>query len=125
MKKTKNKWSTKECGRCGDPHSGYSGKLDSKGVEYVVCGQTGKRMNVDPYLDTSSIKDMMYPTYWEKDDWGEEFKDCGKYTFLSKPQNIKIVSGNNHGLTKIIVKTRAIDGNEQLETMEIPNNDSK
>ena len=46
MKKTGNKWKTEKCGRCGEPHSGYSGKLDSKGIEYVVCGKTDKRMNV-------------------------------------------------------------------------------
>lgn len=46
MKKTGRKWSTVECPRCGDPHVNYSGKLDSKGVEYVVCGITNKRINV-------------------------------------------------------------------------------
>ena len=46
MKKTGNKWKTEKCGRCDLPHSGYSGKIDSNGVEYVVCGATNKRMNV-------------------------------------------------------------------------------
>jgi intracellular sulfur oxidation DsrE/DsrF family protein len=46
MKKTQNKWKTNKCGRCGDAHIGYSGKLDANGIEYVVCGNTHKRMNV-------------------------------------------------------------------------------
>ena len=44
--KTKNKWKTKKCGRCGEEHNNYSGKLDSKGIEYVICGSTNNRMNV-------------------------------------------------------------------------------
>ena len=43
MRKTGNKWKTDWCPACGKSHSGYSGKLDSKGVEYVVCGLTHKR----------------------------------------------------------------------------------
>jgi len=46
MKKSGRKWKTKECGRCLKSHDGYSGKLDSMGIEYVVCGNTNKRMNV-------------------------------------------------------------------------------
>ena len=46
MKKTINKWKTDKCGRCGDVHENYTGKLDANGVEYVVCGNTHKRMNV-------------------------------------------------------------------------------
>ena len=46
MKKTKNKWKTLLCGRCGQSHSNYTGKLDKNNIEYVVCGITGKRMNV-------------------------------------------------------------------------------
>ena len=46
MRKTGKKWCTEKCGRCGDPHTGYSGKLDENDVEYVVCGITNKRMNV-------------------------------------------------------------------------------
>jgi len=37
---------TKKCGRCGNAHYGYTGKLDSKGIEYVVCEFTNKRMNI-------------------------------------------------------------------------------
>jgi hypothetical protein len=44
--KTDNKWSTPKCGRCYQSHTGYTGKLDLKNVEYVVCGVTNKRMNV-------------------------------------------------------------------------------
>jgi len=46
MKKTGKKWKTDKCGRCGESHSGYSGKLDSYGIEYVICGRMNKRMNV-------------------------------------------------------------------------------
>ncbi len=60
-----NTWETKKCGRCGEPHSGYSGKLDKDGLEYVVCGITNKRMNV---AKTGRIKDcLMYPTIWQKE----------------------------------------------------------
>ncbi|RLI38823.1 hypothetical protein DRO66_00610 [Candidatus Bathyarchaeota archaeon] len=53
-----------ECGRCGSVHKGYSGKLDSKGVEYVVCGETNKRMNV---IITGEVVDVMFATLWEVD----------------------------------------------------------
>ena len=46
MKKI-NKWKTNKCGRCGKTHENYSGKLDKNNVEYVVCGETNKRMNVN------------------------------------------------------------------------------
>ena len=37
MKKTGDKWGTKKCRVCGEPHSGFSGKIDSAGNEYVIC----------------------------------------------------------------------------------------
>jgi hypothetical protein len=46
MIKTNNKWKTNDCGRCRQPHSNYTGKLDKNNVEYVICGNTHKRMNV-------------------------------------------------------------------------------
>jgi len=46
-RKSGNKWMTMRCGRCGQAHTGYSGKLDEDGIEYVVCGETNKRMDVD------------------------------------------------------------------------------
>lgn len=45
-RKTGTKWGTNKCGRCGQSHYGYSGKLDKNNVEYVVCENTHKRMNV-------------------------------------------------------------------------------
>jgi len=45
-RKTGRKWKTENCGRCGEPHSGYSGKLDARNIEYVICEKTNKRMNV-------------------------------------------------------------------------------
>ena len=42
MRKTGTKWKTERCGSCGEPHSGYSGKLNADDEEYVVCGDTHK-----------------------------------------------------------------------------------
>jgi hypothetical protein len=51
MRKTKNKWSTNQCGRCNQPHKEYTGKLDEDDTEYVICGITNKRINVpNPYF---------------------------------------------------------------------------
>jgi len=61
-RKTGKKWKTKKCGRCGEPHAGYSGKLDSEGIEYVVCSITHKRMDID-----LSDRSVFYPTLWEED----------------------------------------------------------
>ena len=63
-KKTGNKWFTKECGRCGEEHYGYSGKLDKNGVEYVVCGITHKRMNVSG--TGKEGHSWAFSTKWEK-----------------------------------------------------------
>ena len=62
MKKTKNKWKTDNCGRCSESHVNYTGKIDSKGVEYVVCGITHKQMNVR--FEDDVIK--LYSTIWVK-----------------------------------------------------------
>ena len=64
-KKTGTKWSTVDCGRCGNPHSGYSGKLDAKGQEYVVCGATNKRMDVSK--STEHMLSRVYATPWSSD----------------------------------------------------------
>jgi hypothetical protein len=63
--KTKNRWKTEACGRCGEPHSGYTGKLDKNKVEYVVCGRTNKRMNVSG--TGKEVNNWMYPTLWVED----------------------------------------------------------
>tara|TARA_R110000822_G_C15066875_1_gene468122 strand:+ start:90 stop:533 length:444 start_codon:yes stop_codon:yes gene_type:complete len=47
MRKTKNKWTIDKCGRCGKKHEGYTGKLDKDGIEYVICGITHKRININ------------------------------------------------------------------------------
>ena len=60
------KWKTAECGRCTEPHSGYSGKLDENDVEYVVCGRTNKRMNISGTGEEG--RSWMYPTLWERDE---------------------------------------------------------
>jgi intracellular sulfur oxidation DsrE/DsrF family protein len=64
MRKTGRKWSTQNCGRCGESHKEYSGKLDKDGVEYVVCGNTNSRINVEPQL--SELRDIAFFTKWEK-----------------------------------------------------------
>jgi len=46
MRKTGRKWKTEKCARCGNTHNGYSGKMDNTKIEYVICGETNKRMNV-------------------------------------------------------------------------------
>lgn len=46
-RRTGSKWRIAECRSCAESHSGYTGKLDGDGVEYVVCGVTHKRMNVE------------------------------------------------------------------------------
>ena len=63
MKKSGKKWKTDKCGRCGEPHSGYSGKLDSYGIEYVVCGITNKRMNVSG--TGKEGHSFAFPSRWE------------------------------------------------------------
>lgn len=65
MKKTGKKWKTKKCGRCGEAHSGYSGKLDSNGIEYVICEKTNKRMNISGVgLEGFTF---VYPTEWTRE----------------------------------------------------------
>jgi len=61
-KKTGRKWKTDNCGRCGEAHSGYSGKLDSKGIEYVVCGIHHKRINVSG--GGQEANSFAFPTIW-------------------------------------------------------------
>ncbi|MBK7107435.1 MAG: hypothetical protein IPH62_19385 [Ignavibacteriae bacterium] len=65
MKKTVNKWNTEKCGRCGKSHSGYTGKLDSEGKEYVICEITNKKMEVSEYID-SDLKSIIFSTKWYK-----------------------------------------------------------
>ena len=64
-RKTARKWSTENCARCGDKHYGYSGKLDSDDVEYVICGQTQKRMNVSGEGKRGNAN--VFPTLWRLD----------------------------------------------------------
>lgn len=63
-RKSGTKWKTRKCGGCGEAHSGYSGKLDKNGVEYVVCGFTHERMSIRPV----NVHDIIYATIWEIDD---------------------------------------------------------
>lgn len=65
MRKTGTKWKTDKCGRCNEPHSGYSGKLDSEGIEYVVCGVMHKRMNVSGTGTEGHT--FAFSTIWEEE----------------------------------------------------------
>ena len=64
-RKTGRKWKTEKCGRCGEAHNGYSGKLNSMGVEYVVCGRTNKPMNITS--DPRDPRDVIFRTTWVED----------------------------------------------------------
>jgi transcription elongation factor Elf1 len=64
MKKTNTKWTTFCCGRCGEQHVDYTGKLDKNGIEYVVCGTTSKRMNVSGTGKEGNS--FAFPTLWLK-----------------------------------------------------------
>jgi len=55
MRKTGNKWKTDKCGRCGEPHFNYSGKLDKNNIEYVICEYTNKRMNINNGKECNSF----------------------------------------------------------------------
>jgi len=46
-RKSGKHWRTDHCSLCGKKHSFYSGKYDKDGIEYVVCGITHKRINVN------------------------------------------------------------------------------
>lgn len=69
-RRTGNKWRTEKCGRCEEPHEGYSGKLNASGEEYVVCGVTHKSMRVGPELVTG--RDVVYATVWVKEEAAQE-----------------------------------------------------
>ena len=61
MRKTSNKWSSDKCGRCGESHNDYTGKLDKDNVEYVVCGITNKRMDVpNPSFHLTKMSEIIF-----------------------------------------------------------------
>ena len=60
-KKSGKTYTTELCGRCGGRHSNYSGKLDINNIEYVICGGTNKRMNIDNGLNCNSFA---FSTIW-------------------------------------------------------------
>jgi len=69
-KRTDHKWGTKCCGRCGNPHHGYSGKLDKNGIEYVVCGETNKRMNISG--TGKEGHSFAFPTTWVEEKMSDD-----------------------------------------------------
>lgn len=64
-RKTGSRWSTERCGRCEQAHTGYSGKIDGAGDEYVVCGTTHKKMRVSPAAWRA--RDIAFTTTWTRD----------------------------------------------------------
>lgn len=64
MRKTGIKWKTNKCGRCGESHYGYSGKLDKNNIEYVICESTNKRINISG--TGSEANSFAFPTKWKK-----------------------------------------------------------
>lgn len=65
-RRTDNLWRTDRCGRCGEQHNNYHGKLDRHGVEYVICGRTNKRMNVTTRDNSIADQSGAFATKWEK-----------------------------------------------------------
>jgi hypothetical protein len=64
-RKSGTKWKTDKCGRCGEVHSGYSGKFNAENIEYVVCGITGKPMTVQ---DNGALgNSFAFPSEWVKE----------------------------------------------------------
>jgi hypothetical protein len=62
-KKTGNKYKTEKCGRCGNSHNGYSGKLNRFKEEYVVCYYTNKPMSINS--DSPTWNSFAFKTIWE------------------------------------------------------------
>ena len=103
-KKTGNKWSTDKCGLCGKAHNRYSGKLDDSGIEYVICGQTHKRMDVSgKYYRTKRVvvgdKIVFFPTVWTKEQrYADYVQD--QYSILTEHDHklfAEVVSGLRSG----------------------------
>ena len=64
-RKSGNYWKTDECGRCGEPHRGFSGKLDRNDIEYVIC-PCNKRMNVSGGGNEGNS--FAFPSEWVKEE---------------------------------------------------------
>ncbi len=60
---TGSKWSTDACSLCGEQHSSYSGKLDAKDDEYVICGTMQKKIrvhaghNVESWVEDAPVEE--------------------------------------------------------------------
>ena len=65
--KTDTYVSTSDCGNCGKAHTGFRLKVDSKGVQYVICGggKDAKRVNVT-FINPKS-KNTYQPGKWTID----------------------------------------------------------
>jgi len=62
--KTDIKVSTDDCGHCGKAHKGFRVKIDSKGVQHVICGagKTAQRVNV--VMRDPKSKNPFQPGKW-------------------------------------------------------------
>jgi len=47
MRVSDNRWSTAECGLCGAMHQSYASMIDKDGIEYVQCGYTRERIDLN------------------------------------------------------------------------------
>lgn len=63
-RKLARKVGTNECGRCGQPHHGYTVKVDADGQEYVVCGVQHKKILVGPKEQAGEFRHALFYTEW-------------------------------------------------------------
>ena len=84
MIKTANKYKTDECERCGLPHENYTGKLDSKGIEYVVCGGTHKRINVNKNWILQNTVEILEDLFLNKLDYKNFLNDSFSKKYFLK-----------------------------------------
>jgi hypothetical protein len=102
-------WKTDRCELCGNSHKEYMGLLDVNGIEYVVCENTGKRINIKTHRKG---KISVMPTKWKEDIKDDVNIPSEKKTLKSlkcnncddfKPEMAKINSfiilGFTHGFT--------------------------
>ena len=66
--KTDIKVSTKDCSHCGESHSGYHLKRDSKGHDYIICGSGPLAQRVDVEFVKLKSKNPYQPGKWTIDD---------------------------------------------------------
>lgn len=113
-RRTGRKWRTSRCGRCGKAHEGYSGKLDQDGIEYVVCGETNKRMNV-----LAASTDAVFVTIWERELMDTEEVD----RHLMNSEVRQLITMDDEGYEDFITKL-AKRVRDRSEAADVPNKGS-